>query len=338
MADTNKSKQDQIKHVSKYKLQNSVCETKTHHIQIEGWLFKKSRVLKQMRKRWIVLMGNTIYSYKHKQQYNEIPTEVISTHHITSISVPKHHSNGYYFDVGMDNKITFTFCAETKQHHALWLNELYKLIDINRCMVITKQHKNGTILSFGCQHFRRNCSYLCSCCNHWYFCSYCHDASECVFTTINGVVNAGHELERCNIIAMKCCNCGKEQKPNELCVECKIVMAKYYCKICVFWDDDRRHSLYHCDKCGVCRYGKKEDFVHCDKCNVCLHKKFYKEHTKCMEESTKCDCPICGDYLHVTDSPVTFWNGCGHAIHVQCMEEFLVYDTLCPICREPWKP
>ena len=57
-----------------------------------------------------------------------------------------------------------------------------------------------------------------------------------------------------------------------------------------------------------------------------------------MDQSTKCDCPICGDYLHMSDKPVTFWTNCGHAIHVKCMEEFLVYDTLCPICREPWVP
>ena len=57
-----------------------------------------------------------------------------------------------------------------------------------------------------------------------------------------------------------------------------------------------------------------------------------------MSEATKCDCPICGDYLHMTDKPVTFWTQCGHAIHVQCMEEFLAYDTLCPICRQPWTP
>eukprot|EP00483_Globobulimina_turgida_P011726 UN11748 len=151
-------------------------------------------------------------------------------------------------------------------------------------MVITKQSKKGPILSFGCQHFRRNCSYLCSCCDKWYFCSYCHDDIE------SGFFNSGHTLQRKNIIAMKCCNCGKEQKANKKCIKCNIWMGYYFCNVCKFWDNDCNHLLFHCNKCGVCRAGNSIDYKHCDKCGVCLEDAFYKNH-KCIEQSTKCDCP-----------------------------------------------
>eukprot|EP01083_Nonionella_stella_P048823 130323_1 len=300
------------------------------HIQIEGWLNKKSRVLKKWRKRWVVLAGNTIYSYKNERRYDEDPTESIDINHIISIK-KQEKSNHHSFDIELSKKLTFTLAADSATYRDLWLVELNKLIDLNSAMLITKESEDGKILSFGCEHFRRNCSYLCSCCNKWYFCSYCHDATE------SGFINGGHSLERKNIVAMKCCACGKEQPPNQLCIKCKMEMARYFCLDCKFWDNDVKHSLYHCKGCGVCRSGDKRNYVHCEKCGVCLNKTFYESHV-CIEQSTKCDCPICQDYLHCTDKPVTFWTGCGHAIHVKCMEEYLVYDTVCPICQQPWKP
>eukprot|EP01083_Nonionella_stella_P207311 753252_1 len=301
------------KHILTQETESKTQETRMiKHIQIEGWLFKKSRVLKKWRKRWMVIAGNTIYSYKNERKYNEEPTEKIHIRNILSI---QKHSNkkSHTFDIELDKKLIFTLSADTNTYRDIWINEINKLINLNSSMIITKQSINGRILSFGCKHFRRNCSYLCSCCNKWYFCSYCHDEIE-------STIIDGHHLQRGNIIAIKCCNCGKEQKPNISCIKCNILMGYYYCEICRFWDNDTNHLLFHCDKCGVC-----------------LNKQFFKIH-KCVEQSTKCDCPICGDYMHCSNQPVTFWTKCGHAIHCQCMEEYLVYDTLCPICREPWVP
>ena len=88
-------------------------------------------------------------------------------------------------------------------------------------------------------------------------------------------INGGHELERKNIIAIKCCFCGKEQKPKNKCIKCNKIMANYYCQACKFWDNEHNHNLFHCNKCGVCRSGNKTDYIHCDKCAVCLDKVKY---------------------------------------------------------------
>uniref|UniRef100_A0A7S0TGV3 PH domain-containing protein n=1 Tax=Elphidium margaritaceum TaxID=933848 RepID=A0A7S0TGV3_9EUKA len=318
------------------------------HIQIEGWLLKKSRVLKKWRKRWIVLAGNKLYSYKHEKEYHAEPTEVIDVSNILYVrhevaaaaaaadskSPDSHPLPTKYceFEVTLQGKLKFMFGAESNTLRDAWMAELNKLLQLNRAMVIIKEGgKHGRILSFGCKHFRRNCSYLCSCCNKWYHCSYCHDEVEA------GFIASGHELERSNIAAMKCCRCGKEQALSNECCKCALKTANYYCAVCKFWDNDPSHTLYHCAKCGVCRSGHRRDYIHCDKCGVCLDKTFYRTH-KCMESATKCDCPMCGDYLHMTDKPVTFWPVCYHAIHVKCMEEFLTEYTNCPICNQPWMP
>lgn len=266
---------------SEQKVSEAAIEINKSHIQIEGWLLKKSRVLKKWRKRWIVLAGNTMYSYKNQKEYTSEPTETID---ISSILTIKKHGddnnknnnnkNQYSFEIELETKLIFVFAADSMTYCDEWIKELNKLINLNRECLITKDSlgKNGKILSFGCKHFRRNCSYLCSCCNKYYFCSYCHDAIE------SGFINGGHELERKCIIAIKCCYCGKEQKPSNQCIKCNKKMAHYYCAKCKFWDNDPNHQLFHCNKCGVCRSGKQSDYIHCDKCGVCLDKVEYIYH------------------------------------------------------------
>ena len=260
------------------KISEAALKISKSHIQIEGWLLKKSRVLKKWRKRWIVLAGNTIYTYKNQKEYSSEPTETIDISSI--LTIKKHEDNNknnknnnntnhqYSFELELETKLIFVFAADSITYRDQWIKELNKLINLNRECLITKDSlgKNGKILSFGCKHFRRNCSYLCSCCNKWYFCSYCHDSIE------SGFINGGHELERKSIIAIKCCYCGKEQKPSNQCIKCNKNMANYYCQTCKFWDNDPNHQLFHCNKCGVCRSGKKSDYIHCDKCGVCLDK------------------------------------------------------------------
>ena len=244
------------------KLSEAASEINKYHIQIEGWLYKKSRVLKKWRKRWMVLAGDVVYSYKTQKNYSEDPTEQIDIKNI--LKIEKHEactSNQYSFDIELEKKLIFTLAADSLTYRDLWLSELNKLIHLNRSMMITKSSgPNSKILSFGCKHFRRNCSYLCSCCSRWYFCSYCHDSE------MSGFINGGHELERKCIVAMKCMNCGKEQPPSVQCIRCNIAMSTYFCAVCKFWDNDGSHQLFHCDKCGVCRAGKREDYIHCDKC------------------------------------------------------------------------
>jgi hypothetical protein len=54
---------------------------------------------------------------------------------------------------------------------------------------------------------------------------------------------------------------------------------------------------------------------------------------KCVERSTDCDCPICGDYLFSSTRPVVFMQ-CGHSIHRHCFQEHMKTSYKCPLCSK----
>jgi len=54
---------------------------------------------------------------------------------------------------------------------------------------------------------------------------------------------------------------------------------------------------------------------------------------KCIERSTKCDCPICGEYMFTSNRPVAFMR-CGHSIHESCFVEWCNASYKCPICSK----
>lgn len=54
---------------------------------------------------------------------------------------------------------------------------------------------------------------------------------------------------------------------------------------------------------------------------------------RCIERSTDCDCPICGDYMFSSPRQVVFML-CGHSIHRKCYEEHMKSSYKCPICNK----
>lgn len=54
---------------------------------------------------------------------------------------------------------------------------------------------------------------------------------------------------------------------------------------------------------------------------------------KCIERSTDCDCPICGEYMFSSPKKVVFML-CGHSIHRKCYEEHMKSSYKCPICNK----
>lgn len=133
---------------------------------------------------------------------------------------------------------------------------------------------------------------------------------------------------------MLCMFCKTEQEASNQCtnLECGKQMASYYCDYCRFWDNDPQKQIYHCEKCKMCRIGAREDFHHCEKCNVCLTNSYVLEH-KCIERNLECDCPICGEYLFTSLSPVMFMP-CGHCIHFMCHREHIKTSYQCPVCMK----
>jgi len=57
-----------------------------------------------------------------------------------------------------------------------------------------------------------------------------------------------------------------------------------------------------------------------------------KSH-KCIERVSDCDCPICGEYMFTSPSPVVFML-CGHGIHKACYELHMKSSYKCPICSK----
>ncbi|CAI0651116.1 unnamed protein product [Colletotrichum noveboracense] len=174
----------------------------------------------------------------------------------------------------------------------------------------------------GCQHYKRNIKLQCSTCNKWYTCRFCHDAVE------------DHTLIRKETKNMLCMLCACPQRASEVCVNCGVTAARYYCNVCKLWDDDPTKSIYHCSDCGICRKGRGigKDFFHCKKCCACISISIQHSH-KCIERSTDCDCPICGDYMFTSPKPVVFMP-CGHSIHKRCYDEHMLRSYKCPICNK----
>ncbi|EGX88856.1 CHY zinc finger domain protein [Cordyceps militaris CM01] len=174
----------------------------------------------------------------------------------------------------------------------------------------------------GCAHYERNVKLQCSTCNRWYTCRFCHDAAE------------DHSLVRHETKHMLCMFCGTPQKASEACVNCGETTAQYYCNICKLWENRKSKPIYHCDDCGICRrgHGLGKDFFHCKTCRACITTSIESSH-KCIERSTDCDCPICGEYMFTSPKPVVFMP-CGHSIHKKCYDQHMRVSYKCPICNK----
>jgi uncharacterized CHY-type Zn-finger protein len=174
----------------------------------------------------------------------------------------------------------------------------------------------------GCQHYKRNVKLQCYACKKWYTCRFCHDEVE------------DHHLDRPKTENMLCMLCGHPQPAAQACRSCGEQAAQYYCNVCKLWDNDSKKSIYHCADCGICRIGQGlgKDFFHCKTCCVCLPISIENTH-RCIERSTQCDCPICGEYMFTSPETVVFMR-CGHSIHQKCLNEYSKSSYRCPVCSK----
>ncbi|XP_028786939.1 zinc finger protein BRUTUS isoform X2 [Neltuma alba] len=175
---------------------------------------------------------------------------------------------------------------------------------------------------FGCEHYNRNCKLRAACCGKLFTCRFCHDNVS------------DHSMDRKVTSEMMCMRCLNIQAVGPICMtpSCDgLSMAKYYCNICKFFDDER--NVYHCPFCNVCRVGKGLgiDYFHCMKCNCCLGIKSASH--KCLEKSLEMNCPICCDFLFTSSATVRALP-CGHYMHSTCFQAYTCSHYTCPICSK----
>ncbi|KAK3440483.1 hypothetical protein EUGRSUZ_B00741 [Eucalyptus grandis] len=175
---------------------------------------------------------------------------------------------------------------------------------------------------FGCEHYKRNCKIRAACCGKLFPCRFCHDNVS------------DHLINRKATKEMMCMFCLEIQPVGPICTtpSCNgVAMAKYYCSICKFFDDER--NVYHCPFCNLCRVGKGlgVDYFHCMTCNCCLGMKLASH--KCLEKGLETNCPICCDFLFTSSATVRALP-CGHYMHSSCFQAYTCSHYTCPICSK----
>lgn len=211
-----------------------------------------------------------------------------------------------------------------------WIASQQKLLQETSGETSNVEDKTGCSASFrdpekqvfGCEHYKRNCKLRAACCGKLFACRFCHDKVS------------DHSMERKATTEMMCMRCLKIQAVGPRCTtpSCDgFSMAKYYCNICKFFDDER--NVYHCPFCNLCRVGKGLgiDYFHCMTCNCCLGMKLVNH--KCLEKSLETNCPICCDFLFTSSATVRALP-CGHYMHSACFQAYTSSHYTCPICSK----
>ncbi|KAI9737757.1 MAG: hypothetical protein M1834_009125 [Cirrosporium novae-zelandiae] len=145
---------------------------------------------------------------------------------------------------------------------------------------------------FGCRHYMRNVKLQCSSCNRWYTCRLCHDEVEDHVLKRNETKNINVENKGHGIIAM-CASYGTMTARRVYIIATIVVSVVWTCCVCMSISIEKTH--------------------------------------RCIVENTKCNCPICGEYMFTSQSPVVFMK-CGHSIHQQCFFDYAKTNYRCPTC------
>jgi len=184
---------------------------------------------------------------------------------------------------------------------------------------------NNILYDDNCEHTSRGCKLFTPCCEKYFYCRICHDTE---ISNTEPDLDKHHKMNGKYVTKIMCKWCDHEQHPQQYCEQCNNCFGKYYCDICHIFDDIK--SIFHCDKCGNCRLGKLDDFEHCDVCDCCFPKTSH-DKTKCIQNISNNDCPICMEQMH--DSSDGFLQmTCGHMIHVKCIEQYIRTNNKCPLC------
>lgn len=175
----------------------------------------------------------------------------------------------------------------------------------------------------GCEHYRRGCKLVASCCNSVVWCRVCHDETA---------AGCGATMDRKAVAAVVCADCGERQPPREACAACGNSFGRYACLECRLYDDDAK-GQFHCAACGICRRGGRDNFFHCERCGMCLSVHMRGNHA-CRPDRFHDACPVCLEPLFESRREMMVLK-CGHPIHHACVTGMLENGMhKCPMCGE----
>lgn len=112
-----------------------------------------------------------------------------------------------------------------------------------------------------CPHYGHSTRLVAPCCGALVCCRRCHDqAAVCPIA-----------MDQRAVTSMRCAACGLDQPIAEICSNCAIPVAAYFCDICKLLVDTNE-PVYHCPYCNICRrgFGLGVDHMHCMDCNLCV--------------------------------------------------------------------
>eukprot|EP01083_Nonionella_stella_P130629 396453_1 len=105
---------------------NSIEELQSDTVK-SGYLLKESKHLRTYRKRFIVLKGTTLISYKTEQQSSNEITELIDLHEYNFLE----ESSAIIFFIASDDDEERAFRAESKKDMQEWVTCIRKVFHDN---------------------------------------------------------------------------------------------------------------------------------------------------------------------------------------------------------------
>ncbi|TXG62070.1 hypothetical protein EZV62_013433 [Acer yangbiense] len=257
--------------------------------------------------------------------------------------------------------------SEVVNSHSQWGNiECGETEESTENMSKTELLKKG-FMDYGCMHYRRRCRIRAPCCNKIFDCRHCHNEA---MNSISVDQKLRHDIPRHQVKQVICSLCGTEQQVQQVCVNCGVCMAEYFCETCKLFDEDvgtlshlrsstiamavgfagsvdvrissialsvvsytfSHHSLLILLKLGAFSSYNKTFccFCCCDK--GCCYSILLKNSHPCIEGAMHHDCPVCCEYLFESRNDVTVML-CGHTIHKNCLKDMWEhYHYACPLC------
>jgi len=107
-------------------------EIDASEVRKEGWVFKESAVVRQYRKRWMVLTPDKLYSFKLERGYHQPPTEEIDLKQCGTVKSADDLTNRQYtFTVQVPDRNFFLMASSDAERNE-WVAAIGRATTENR--------------------------------------------------------------------------------------------------------------------------------------------------------------------------------------------------------------